>query len=118
MYGLAWPRCARLATLVRLHLRNPKFDEAIHPMHKELLDQGKTLRQSGKSDWEIEMILNKLLDEKWQSRQEAAQGGLDENMKPPRITVDEVRSYLQRQVQNDSANTKSGRQSVVISGMR
>ncbi|CAE8604779.1 unnamed protein product [Polarella glacialis] len=71
-----------------------KFDNSMHPAHKEVLVQAKLLRQSGKSVWEIEAVLNKMLDDKWVEEQKKPDK--DEVKKPDRITVDQIRGYLQR----------------------
>jgi len=86
--------------------RCPKFDDQVIPEHKQYLDQAKTLRASGKSDWEIETVLNKLLDDKWQEYKE--NNGIEKNTdKWPRITVDMIRAYLQRQQEQDAKAAES-----------
>jgi len=79
---------------VLLAPRTPAITDMEDPRHKELLEQASTLRSSGKSDWEIEALLKKLLDDRWeQDKQEKA---LDESQRPPPISVDIIRTYLQR----------------------
>mmetsp|Transcript_270 Transcript_270/g.857 ORF Transcript_270/g.857 Transcript_270/m.857 type:complete len:437 (+) Transcript_270:2-1312(+) len=81
--------------------RCPKFDDQVIPEHKQYLEQAKMLRASGKSDWEIETVLNKLLDDKWEEYKE--NHGIEKNTdKWPRITVDMIRAYLQRQQEQDA----------------
>jgi len=83
-------------TKVLLAPRVPKFDDHVFPEHKQYLEQAQMLRASGKSDWEIETVLNKLLDDKWEEHKSQAQVQ-DDSQKWPRITVDIIRGYLQRQ---------------------
>eukprot|EP00441_Pelagodinium_beii_P032443 CAMPEP_0197641952 /NCGR_PEP_ID=MMETSP1338-20131121/15748_1 /TAXON_ID=43686 ORGANISM="Pelagodinium beii, Strain RCC1491" /NCGR_SAMPLE_ID=MMETSP1338 /ASSEMBLY_ACC=CAM_ASM_000754 /LENGTH=3533 /DNA_ID=CAMNT_0043215005 /DNA_START=82 /DNA_END=10683 /DNA_ORIENTATION=- len=60
--------------------------------HLAVLKQAKSMRASGKSDWEIEVQLNKLMFAKW----EADNLTKDiKDAKPPPITVDQIRGYLQ-----------------------
>jgi len=79
---------------VLLAPRCPMVDAYVHPDHVELLDQARTFRQIGKSDWEIEVMLNKSLDDKWNADHKEASD--ESGAKPPRITVDIIRNYLQR----------------------
>jgi len=74
--------------------RCPLVDAYVHPDHVELLDQVRQFRQIGKSDWEIEVILNKSLDDNWNAKKES--GTVDAGSKPPRITVDNISNYLKR----------------------
>jgi len=73
--------------------RMPKLDHYVHPKHMEVLKQAKSLRQLGKSDYEIEAMLNKILDE-----QNKPGTGVDKekmaSTKPPRITVDIIKKYM------------------------
>jgi len=93
-------------TDVLLAPRCPKFDDQVVPEHKQYLEQAKMLRASGKSDWEIETVLNKLLDDKWEDHKE--QNGIEKNTdKWPRITVDIIRAYLQRQQEEDAKQVES-----------
>jgi hypothetical protein len=81
--------------------RNPKLGMRAHPAHKEFLAQAKLLRDSRKSDFEIKDVLNKLLLDKWNAddkfkeaygeKEPGTPGGL------PLITVDIIKSHLQRQ---------------------
>merc|ERR1712087_608372 len=71
--------------------RCPVIDAYVHPEHAELLEQARTFRSIGKSDWEIEVMLNKSLDDKWNDKKPAEQAN-----RPPRITVDTIRNFLQR----------------------
>jgi hypothetical protein len=89
-------------TSVLLAPRCPKFDDEVHTDHRELLHQAKILRSSGKSDWEIENVLNKLLEDKWHEMQSKPETKKDESAKPPRITVDIIRAYLQRKEEQDA----------------
>jgi len=79
---------------VLLAPRCPLVDAYVHPDHAELLQQARTFRQIGKSDWEIEVMLNKSLDDKWAAEHQG--GTADAGNRPPRITVDIIRNYLQR----------------------
>jgi hypothetical protein len=74
---------------VLLQPRCPLFDTYVHPAHAELLEQARNLRTSGKNDFDIAQILDKLLKEKL-----AKAPSSDERVPP--ITVDVVRSYLVR----------------------
>jgi len=82
----------------RLHVllgpRIPKFEDEVHEEHEDLLAQAKMLRSSGKSDWDIEAILNKLLTDRWEEKKR--NGTAAERPPPPPITVDVIRLYLQR----------------------
>jgi len=80
------PRCAHI-------------DHVVHPAHKDLLGQTMGLRQLGKSDWEIEAMLNKLLDDRWaqQHSSESPEAGSP----PPRITVDIIRTYMMQRDAKD-----------------
>lgn len=80
---------------VLLAPRCPKVDAYVHPDHAELLEQARTFRQIGKSDWEIEVMLNKSLDDTWANAHKEP-GTQDIGSKPPRITVDIIRNFLQR----------------------
>jgi hypothetical protein len=79
--------------------RCPLVDSYVDADHVEFLEQAKTYRQIGKSDWEIEVILNKSLTDKYGSPPE------NKEMQPPKripnITADIIRNYLQR---SDAAN--------------
>jgi hypothetical protein len=81
---------------VLLGQRAPKFDNEVREEHRELLEQAKLLRATGKSDWEIEVVLNKLLDDKYAEKERLDGNKIEESAKV-RITVDIIRSYLQRQ---------------------
>jgi hypothetical protein len=89
---------------VLLAPRCPMIDVYVHPDHVELLEQAKTFRQIGKSDWEIEVMLNKSLDDKVAAEQKGATN--EGANRPPRITVDIIRNYLQRRDAVDAS--KSG----------
>merc|ERR1719317_452186 len=80
---------------VLLGPRIPKFEDEVHEEHEDLLAQAKMLRSSGKSDWDIEAILNKLLTDRWEEKKRSAPA-LAERPPPPPITVDVIRLYLQR----------------------
>jgi hypothetical protein len=77
---------------VLLAPRCPMVDAWVHEEHAEFLEQAKTFRGIGKSDWEIEVILNKSMFDKWEKEHPTA----DQASKPPRITVDIIRNFLQR----------------------
>jgi len=71
----------------------PKMDHYVHPKHMEVLKQARGLRQIGKSDYDIEIMLNKILEE----QNKAGAGTSKESMsttKPPRITVEIVKKYM------------------------
>jgi hypothetical protein len=91
---------------VLLAPRCPLVDAYVHPEHVELLEQAKTFRQIGKSDWEIEVMLNKSLDDKWNSIDHT--GKNDAESRPPRITVDTIRNYLQRRDAADASKAGGG----------
>jgi hypothetical protein len=82
--------------------RCPLVDAYVHPEHVELLEQARTFRQIGKSDWEIEVMLNKSLDDKWSGADAKTQN--DEASRPPRITVDIIRTYLQQKESKEASN--------------
>jgi len=80
---------------VLLAPRAPKIDDQTHPRHKEVLKQAKLLRSSGKSDWEIEAYMNKVLEKQWEEA--LANNDIEAGeQKPPRLTIDQIRAYLQR----------------------
>jgi hypothetical protein len=85
--------------MVLLAPRCPLVDAYVHVEHLDLLAQARTFRQIGKSDWEIEVMLNKSLDDKWDAEHPDQQNkaATDQASRPPRITVDIIRNYLQRQ---------------------
>jgi len=89
--GVEMPRSS-----VLLAPRLARFDDQTHPLHKEILGQAKLLRMSGKSDWEIEANLNKVMDAKWEEMKKNNEVQ-DTSQKPPRITVDQIRLFVQRQ---------------------
>mmetsp|Transcript_116837 Transcript_116837/g.324816 ORF Transcript_116837/g.324816 Transcript_116837/m.324816 type:complete len:413 (+) Transcript_116837:3-1241(+) len=83
---------------VLLAPRIPKFEDTVDKEHEDLLEQATMLRASGKSDWEIEAVLNKLLSDKFEEQRRA-----DPMIRQPAaITVDEVRTYLQRKAVRDA----------------
>jgi hypothetical protein len=75
--------------------RCPRMDSEVHPDHVELLEMAKLLRATGKSDWEIETVLNKLLDDKYAEKERLDGVKIEESAKK-RITVDIIRSYFSR----------------------
>jgi len=85
---------------VLLAPRCPAVDVSVHSWHREVLEQCQTLRMMGKSDWEIEGMLNKMLDDKWELQSKSAGADADgvpaEASKPPRVTVDIIRGYMLR----------------------
>jgi hypothetical protein len=78
---------------VMLQPRLPKMDHYVHPAHEQILVQARQLRAMGKSDYEIEVMLNKILEDK-----NKPGSGADKTKaattKPPRITVDIIKNYL------------------------
>merc|ERR1719265_600311 len=87
------------ASKVILAPRNPKMDVWFHPKHEEVLQQAKSLRVMGKSDFEIEAMLQKSLDDEWNARDDhhAPEGTATEKVaqtRPPKINVDIIRNYL------------------------
>jgi hypothetical protein len=74
---------------VLLKSRCPQFDNSVHHSHVELLEQARILRTSGKNDFDIAQMLDKLHLEQW-----TAEKHQDEKRVP--ITVDVVKAYLQR----------------------
>lgn len=78
---------------VLLAPRMPKLDHFVHPKHQELLKQAPGLRAIGKSDYQIEAMLNKIIED--QSRPGT---GVDKakmsSTKPPRLTVAIIRAYM------------------------
>lgn len=75
---------------VLLKPRCPQFDNSVNPAHVELLQQARILRSSGKSDFDIAQMLDKLFTEQWDT-----EGHAQDERRPP-ITVDVVKSYLTR----------------------
>jgi len=86
----------RVASEVMLAPRVPKMQDNFISEHREVLDQAKTLRSMGRSDWEIESQLNKQMTEKWLSDTKKATKE-EKRDKPPPITVDIIRTYISRQ---------------------
>jgi len=82
---------------VLLAPRAPKIDDNTHFRHLEVLKQAKRLRSSGKSDWEIEAYLNKLLEKQLEEREAQRPREEKSEEKPPRLTIDLIRAYLQRE---------------------
>jgi hypothetical protein len=76
---------------ILLNPRCPMIDAYVHPDHHDFLEQAKQLRQIGKSDWEIEVMLNKLINDKFPDDEK----GQHVEKKPPPITVDIIRNYFQ-----------------------
>lgn len=83
---------------VKLAPRVPKISDDIDSRHLPFLEQAWVLQNAGKTAWEIEVLLNKLLDEKWMMEQHRAAP----EDKPPRITTPMIQSFLQRH-QDESA---------------
>lgn len=92
-------------TVVLAH-RCPRFGEAVDPRHKEFLERAQALRTNGKSDWEIEVLLNKGLEDKFAADQQAGriEGGEGATSAPPRITTDIIRNYLMLRAHDASKN--------------
>jgi len=96
--------------------RCPLVDAYVHPEHVELLEQARTFRQIGKSDWEIEVMLNKSLDDKWSAANSDAKAQSDDASRPPRITVDIIRNYLQQKESKEASNAAGKAPNVPGSG--
>jgi len=92
-------------TVVLAH-RCPRFGESVDPRHKEFLERAQALRTNGKSDWEIEVLLNKGLEDKFAADQQAGriEGGEGATSAPPRITTDIIRNYLMLRAHDASKN--------------
>jgi len=91
---------------VLLAPRSPLIEVYVHPDHKEFLEQAKTLRTMGKSDWEIEAMLNKSLQER--QAKESKDGSVSgDRPPPPPITVDVIRSYMQHRDADEAAKKHS-----------
>ncbi|CAE7468186.1 unnamed protein product [Symbiodinium pilosum] len=85
---------------VLLAPRAPKIDDNTDRRHLEVLKQARRLRASGKSDWEIEAYLNKLLEKQWEEREEQRrreESSMEAEPKPPKLTIDQIRAYMQRE---------------------
>merc|ERR1712050_476534 len=91
------------------------------PEHKDILAQVPWLRNAGKSDWDIEVILNNLLDEKVaKAAAEAAKAAEadpaqpspveGDGSPPPRITVDMIRNYMLHYEEDTAKEAASGAQ--------
>jgi len=100
---------------VMLTPRVPQMAEAFDPAHEAVLEQARTLRSLGKTDWEIEAELNTLLKNSWEAEKKKAKDG--EKSKIPRpipITVDIIKGYLYRaeileaQKQSAASGLKTG----------
>jgi hypothetical protein len=78
---------------VLLQPRLPKMDHYVNPAHENVLAQAKGLRAMGKTDYDIETMLNKILEDEHKPG-----SGTDKTKastpKPPRITVDIIKNYL------------------------
>jgi len=84
---------------VLLGPRIPQFEDDVDEEHEEFLDQAPMLRMAGKSDWDIETVLNKLLTDKYEEDKKQDAG----LRRPAPITVDEIRTFLQRKEAKDAA---------------
>merc|ERR1712087_811125 len=84
------------AEKVLLAPRFPKFDYDVIKEHEEYLKQAVPLRQAGKSDQDIEIVLRQLMDEDKQRKKEQEGEDHDHAGAAIPITLDEIRSYLQR----------------------
>jgi len=84
------------ASKVILAPRNPKMDVWFHPKHEEVLQQARGLRNMGKSDFDIEAMLQKTLDDEWNAEHPSTASTVDQmrQTKPPKITVEIIRNYL------------------------
>eukprot|EP00929_Paragymnodinium_shiwhaense_P065225 TRINITY_DN32718_c0_g3_i1.p1 TRINITY_DN32718_c0_g3~~TRINITY_DN32718_c0_g3_i1.p1 ORF type:complete len:3402 (+),score=1051.59 TRINITY_DN32718_c0_g3_i1:472-10206(+) len=94
---------------VLLKPRCPAFDDDVHPAHSELLEQASILRQSGKGDFEIASSLQKLLEDKWAAEMDGKAASSDdvEAAKPPPITPDVVRQYLNAEAEKSQKVQRS-----------
>jgi len=72
----------------------PKVDHYVHPKHLELLKQARNLRMMGKSEYEIEAMLNKMLEDQINQKTVDKDKAKTSASKPPRITVAIIRQYL------------------------
>jgi len=70
----------------------PKLDHYVHPQHTAVLKQARTLRQIGKSDYEIEAMLNKILNE--QNKGDAGKS------KVPKITVEIIKKFMSQKAES------------------
>lgn len=89
------PEQIKDTSIVMLAPRLVSIAPGPHEMHQDVLLQARSLRQSGKSDWEIENILQKLLDE--QVAKEKEKPEWSESKMPPKITVDIIQQYLRQE---------------------
>jgi len=99
---------------VLLQPRVPKLEDDVNEEHREFLQQAVLLRTSGKSDWEIEVTLNKLLNDKFDLEKQKGETG---RKQPDPITVDEIRLYLQRK-EEEGQKAASMRTTEIQSGAR
>jgi len=80
---------------VLLNPRVPKIKmTASTPEKMDVLKQAKALRLAGKSDWDIEMVLNKQLKAMWDAGN-LKKDAKEKTIKPQELTVDEIRAHLQ-----------------------
>jgi len=98
---------------VLLQPRVPKLEDDVNEEHREFLQQAVLLRSSGKSDWEIEVTLNKLLNDKFNSQKQTS----ETRKAPDPITVDEIRLFLQRK-EEEGAKAAAHRTNEIQSGMK
>jgi len=104
---------------VMLAPRVPLMEDNFDPAQLEFLEQAKTFRSMGKSDWDIEAQLNKQMNEKWMHSKKSSKQG-ESAPKPPKITVDIIRTYITRQdtlaQQKDSAEAEGKQEHLAIEG--
>jgi hypothetical protein len=65
----------------------PEMDHYVHPAHEKVLVEAAGLRNQGKSDFEIEVLLNKMLEVSEASSK-------DKKASVPRITVDIIKKWF------------------------
>lgn len=93
-------------TGVLLAPKMPQMDHYVDPQHEQVLGQARSLRQIGKSDYEIEVMLNKILEEK-QKEGAVKEEGAPPQAKCPRITVDIIKKYMAHEEIHEASTKKS-----------
>jgi len=80
---------------VSLAPKVPKMQNNFSEAHKEVLVQAPTLRQLGRTDWEIEAELNKSMMELWASKNRKLKSRGETAMpQPTKIRVETVRAWM------------------------
>jgi len=82
---------------VMLAPRIPLIAFNFDPAHVEVLGQATTMRSLGNSDWDIEAYLNQQLTKEWMRKTKELTKGSPTIRKPPKISVEIIRSYITRQ---------------------